>query len=286
MPSVHPTIVVLTLLVVVVSLNQLQIQRNASRLVRDREFSDRRHHTNSTSNSSNSSNSNDSTNKSTNNSNNNNASTSSTSFEEHTIFARPTDFPDTPNFYQILESKQCLPNKRCLTCLGGKKKYVDCHVCRKQCGCYCRALCGSDNPQPKFVSKQVSIRTTHSTQPQQQQQRLIPRIVHQTWFEEVAPETYPNMSRLVQSFRQSGWEYRFYTDDESRTFLDQHFPREVREAYDMLIPGAYKADLFRYCVLLIHGGVYADVDVLLESNLDVAIQPDVGFMVPFDGVSI
>jgi len=54
----------------------------------------------------------------------------------------------------------------------------------------------------------------------------------------------------------------------------------------MLIPGAYKADLFRYCVLLIHGGVYADVDVLLESNLDVAIQPDVGFMVPFDGVSI
>jgi len=49
-----------------------------------------------------------------------------------------------------------------------------------------------------------------------------------------------------------------------------------------LIPGAFKADLFRYCALLIHGGVYADVDIILESNLDQAIPPDVGFAVPMD----
>jgi hypothetical protein len=35
-------------------------------------------------------------------------------------------------------------------------------------------------------------------------------------------------------------------------------------------------------VLLIRGGVYADVDVLLESNLDEAIANDVGFMTPID----
>ena len=46
--------------------------------------------------------------------------------------------------------------------------------------------------------------------------------------------------------------------------------------------GAFKADLFRYCVLLIRGGVYADMDVLLESNLDNAIANDVGFMTPID----
>ena len=40
--------------------------------------------------------------------------------------------------------------------------------------------------------------------------------------------------------------------------------------------------MFRYCVLLIHGGVYADVDVLLESNLDAIVEPDIGFMVPLD----
>jgi Glycosyltransferase sugar-binding region containing DXD motif len=56
----------------------------------------------------------------------------------------------------------------------------------------------------------------------------------------------------------------------------------VREAYDALIPGAFKADLFRYCVLLIRGGVYADMDILLESNLDEAIDGSIGFMVPQD----
>ena len=86
-------------------------------------------------------------------------------------------------------------------------------------------------------------------------------------------------------------------------------PAEIREAYDALRPGAFKADLFRYCVLLIHGGVYAgmcfvviasggacvfcrlcgltwppplDVDILLESSLDLSVPPDVGFMVPTD----
>jgi mannosyltransferase OCH1-like enzyme len=92
------------------------------------------------------------------------------------------------------------------------------------------------------------------------------------------------MSRLIESFKQSGWEYKFYTDDEARNFLSTHFPPEVRQAYDALRPGAFKADLFRYCVLLIHGGVYADMDIMLETNLDLAVGPDVGFMVPQDEV--
>lgn len=64
-----------------------------------------------------------------------------------------------------------------------------------------------------------------------------------------------------------------------------HFPSEVLEAFDILIPGAFKADLFRYCVLFIYGGVYADVDMLLKTKLDMAIDDDIGFMVPSDSVS-
>lgn len=48
--------------------------------------------------------------------------------------------------------------------------------------------------------------------------------------------------------------------------------------------GAFKADLFRYCVLLIRGGVYADMDVLLQTNLDNAVADDIGFMTPIDNV--
>ena len=90
------------------------------------------------------------------------------------------------------------------------------------------------------------------------------------------------MSRLVESFKRSGWEYRFYSDEDAQNFLSTHFPAEVREAYDDLRPGAFKADLFRYCALLIHGGVYADVDIMLESSLDHSIPNNVGFVVPVD----
>jgi len=74
--------------------------------------------------------------------------------------------------------------------------------------------------------------------------------------------------------------------EDAERFLETHFPVEIVQAYRALIPGALKADLFRYCALLIHGGVYADVDLLLESNLDAAIRPDIGFAVPKDAVRV
>jgi hypothetical protein len=90
------------------------------------------------------------------------------------------------------------------------------------------------------------------------------------------------MSRLIESWKRSGWEYTFYDDASAATFLSEHFPPQVRDAYDTILPGAFKADLFRYCVLLIKGGIYADMDVLLESNLDAVLESDVGFLVPMD----
>lgn len=75
----------------------------------------------------------------------------------------------------------------------------------------------------------------------------------QTWFEPVSAEKYPNMARLIESWKRSGWEYHFWDDDSAAEFLSLHFPPEVREAYDSILPGAFKADLFRYCVLLIQG---------------------------------
>ena len=38
-------------------------------------------------------------------------------------------------------------------------------------------------------------------------------------------------------------------------------------------------------MLLIRGGVYADMDVMLTSTLDEVVAGDVGFMTPMDSVS-
>ena len=42
-------------------------------------------------------------------------------------------------------------------------------------------------------------------------------------------------------------------------FRSTHFPTNVLNAYDSLIPGAYKADLWRYCILYKMGGIYIDI---------------------------
>jgi Glycosyltransferase sugar-binding region containing DXD motif len=188
--------------------------------------------------------------------------------------------PPTPNFFDVLLANDCLPSHdSCTRCLHNKAG-ANCQSCGHACTCFCKTLC-QETVDAKYVAKELRVRPpVYSRDPN----RLIPRIVHQTYFEELTSDKYPNMSRLVESFKQSGWEYKFYSDDDATNFLSTHFPTEVREAYDAIKPGAFKADLFRYCVLLIYGGVYADVDILLESALDLAVPPDMGFMVPIDEV--
>lgn len=52
--------------------------------------------------------------------------------------------------------------------------------------------------------------------------------------------------------------YLFH-DAECRAFISREFPDDVLYAYDRLIPTAFKADLWRYCVLYKYGGVYLDI---------------------------
>ncbi len=53
--------------------------------------------------------------------------------------------------------------------------------------------------------------------------------------------------------------YYLYNDADCRAFIRSAFPPAVVAAYDRLIPTAFKADLWRYCVLYKFGGVYLDV---------------------------
>lgn len=56
----------------------------------------------------------------------------------------------------------------------------------------------------------------------------------------------------------------FYNDFDAAQFISKHFSPEVLRAYHSVLPGAYKADLFRYCALYYYGGIYTDVDIPYE----------------------
>jgi mannosyltransferase OCH1-like enzyme len=89
-------------------------------------------------------------------------------------------------------------------------------------------------------------------------QPIVPLKIFQTWFSKELP---PLMQKCVEELKTNNPEFEFFLfdDNECRSFIETHFDEEVVNAFDILVPGAYKADLWRYCVLYIHGGIYLDV---------------------------
>jgi mannosyltransferase OCH1-like enzyme len=55
------------------------------------------------------------------------------------------------------------------------------------------------------------------------------------------------------------FDYYLYSDENCRLFIANNFSEKVLSAFDTLIPGAYKSDLWRYCILYLKGGIYLDI---------------------------
>ncbi|HEX4507516.1 MAG TPA: PIG-L family deacetylase [Alphaproteobacteria bacterium] len=56
-------------------------------------------------------------------------------------------------------------------------------------------------------------------------------------------------------------EYRLWDGHALRAMIAEHFEPEVLAAFDLLRPYAYKADLARYCLLYVFGGLYVDLAI-------------------------
>ena len=69
------------------------------------------------------------------------------------------------------------------------------------------------------------------------------------------------MNACVSRLKRHNHEFKhhLYDDDDCRDFIADHFDSTVVNAFDSLLPGAYKADLWRYCILYIRGGIYLDI---------------------------
>jgi hypothetical protein len=87
---------------------------------------------------------------------------------------------------------------------------------------------------------------------------VVPRKLFQTWYSKDLP---PKMKENSDMIRKNNpeLEYFLYDDKDCEEFIKTHFSDEVVKAYNTLLPGAYKADLWRYCVMYIQGGVYIDI---------------------------
>lgn len=87
---------------------------------------------------------------------------------------------------------------------------------------------------------------------------VIPLNIFQTWHTKNLP---PLMKHNVEYIKKlnPAFTYRLFDDQDCYNFIKQHYPNDVLEAFNKLVPGAYKADLWRYCVLYKLGGIYLDI---------------------------
>lgn len=90
----------------------------------------------------------------------------------------------------------------------------------------------------------------------------------------------PNMARAIANIvaLNPAFGYRFFTDEEAQKFITTNMPPHVAQAYRMLVPGAYRADLFRYCYLFVKGGVYLDTGFVPRMPLLDALHPTDSFV--------
>lgn len=109
----------------------------------------------------------------------------------------------------------------------------------------------------------------------------IPRIIHQTFATNALPAHYAQAA-FSWINKNSDYEYRYYNDDDMRNYLiENNFIRELA-AYDSLIPFAYKADLWRLCVLYREGGVYADIKTGCIKSLNETIPSETELLLVSD----
>jgi mannosyltransferase OCH1-like enzyme len=87
---------------------------------------------------------------------------------------------------------------------------------------------------------------------------IIPLNIFQTWHSLDLPEKMKNNITTLKN-QHPEFKYHLYDDNMCRDFIQEHFDDDVLYSFDKLKPGAYKADLWRYCVLYIHGGIYLDI---------------------------
>ena len=94
-------------------------------------------------------------------------------------------------------------------------------------------------------------------------QPVIPLHIYQTWHTKKLP---PKMKECVEKLKKDNpeFEHHLYDIEDCRKFIGKHFDKEVLDAYDKLKPLAYKADLWRYCVLYKKGGIYLDIKYQCE----------------------
>ena len=115
---------------------------------------------------------------------------------------------------------------------------------------------------------------------------LIPKQIVQFWHEPKPPEDVLNLCR-TWSEHHPGWRYVRFDQQSATDYLQEHYGKEVTQAFRQARHPAQAADLFRYAFLAREGGVWADADDRCDgalTKLPIAGARMVGYQEPYASI--
>lgn len=127
----------------------------------------------------------------------------------------------------------------------------------------------------------IDVEFNTGEQKQNLKSQKIPRVIYQTFETLEVPD---GMYKSIDSWKNSNIEYEhyFFTEEDRISFIEKYFDDVVLDTYLRIIPGAFKADLWRCCILYEKGGIYVDADMICLSSLESLIEESDEFLISRD----
>jgi mannosyltransferase OCH1-like enzyme len=116
----------------------------------------------------------------------------------------------------------------------------------------------------KYLFKDTKVKINYNDNDYIQE---IPKIIFQTGYSNKFKNILHFNSIITFIELNPEYTYIYYDDYDSRQYLRENFSDEINYSFDLLVPGAFKADLLRYCFLYKNGGCYFDCKQILRVSI-------------------
>jgi len=104
---------------------------------------------------------------------------------------------------------------------------------------------------------------------------MIPKIIWQT-YKDPYDQLTPYMYEAIQTWKDVNpeYEHRYMDDFQAKEFIYENFGQEWLDIFNSLPVGVMRGDLWRYMIIYIHGGVYADLDTHCKEPINVWLKDE------------
>lgn len=109
---------------------------------------------------------------------------------------------------------------------------------------------------------------------------LIPKIIWQTYKTsyENMPEYAKDATKTWQDMNPD-YEYRYMSDDQVYDFVLDNFGQDMLDLIKSFKVPVMRADLWRYLIIYVYGGIYADLDTLSQAPIEDWIPDDASMVI-------